>query len=262
MKLIHDRNFLCGSGGPRADAGLLVSGSGSWGSCLWNVEYPQAGVGLLVGWAACPDEWVHILGMPAWWWMGKAPGKWLEGGLWWVPSSTRRSQGRLSSQKCLLSQESLSCLLTLGRLSRAANVSDPDSFYITASVLGLGLMKFCVCLWEQSCWFSASGSLMHRFHWPSKPDVLGTQFPRQSLESKVGLGLLALWENLCSCDYPPIGVWFSVRMLINSSIWTPISGSLITVDLKKNSEVILVFWLCSFSNAFWLFYAFYIPHGF
>ena len=56
-------------------------------------------------------------------------------------------------------------------------MSDPDSFYVTASVLGLGTCEIlCVPLRAALLFLRASGSLMHRFHWPSKPDVLGTQF--------------------------------------------------------------------------------------
>lgn len=124
----------------------------------------------------------------------------------------------------------------LGGSPRAANVSDPDSFYITASVLGLGACEIlCVPLRAELLVPSASGSLMHRFHWPSKPDVLGTQFPRQEPGNpKWGLDSLLFGENLCSCDYPPIGV----LVFCEDAYPIHLSGHqyqapLITVDLKK-----------------------------
>ena len=93
-------------------------------------------------------------------------------------------------------------------------MSDPDSFNITASVLGLGTCEIlCVPLRAELLFPSASGSLMHRFHWPSKPDVLGTQFPRQEpgnpkwgLDSLLSAVVITL----------PLVFWFSVRMLIQS----------------------------------------------
>ena len=147
-------NFLCGSGGPRADAGLLVSGSGSWGSCLWNVEYPQAGVGLLMGWAACPDEWVHILGMPGWWWMGKPLARIARGRtLKWSSPAPEGLRADWALRNAFFSRESLSCLLTLGRLSKSSKCVWPRLF-----------LHYCFCagtwkLWNSVCAFESRASV-------------------------------------------------------------------------------------------------------
>ena len=97
-------------------------------------------------------------------------------------------------------------------------MSDPDSFYITASVLGLGTCEIlCVPLRAEFLFPSASGSLMHRFHWPSKPDVLGTQFPRQEPQpgSQSGAWIpCSLGRTSVVVITFPLVFWFSVKMLI------------------------------------------------
>ena len=147
-------SFLCGSGGPRADAGLLVSGSVSWGSWLWSVEYPQAGVVLLVGWAACQDECVHILGMPAWWWVGKPPARIARGEtLKWSFPAPEVLRADWTLRNAFFLRDSLSCLLTLGRLSKSSRCVWPRLF-----------LCYCFCagtwnLWNSVCAFESSASI-------------------------------------------------------------------------------------------------------
>lgn len=145
--------------GPRADAGLLVSGSWVLGLGMWR---SSGWCGLSEGHVCCPDEWVHILGMPAWWWMGKRWHNEWEGDLKWSSSVPEGLRVDWALRNAFFSQGESDASLTLGRLSKSSKCLTQTLHYcFCAGILSL----WTLCAFESR----AAGSQclgLTRFHWP------------------------------------------------------------------------------------------------